>query len=345
MNKSKDVNRPNNHNLQVRNWKKFQHYKDRRPPWIKLYREILDDCKWYKLSGDAAKALISIWLIASENDGILPDIDTLAFRLRIQSNMLLSIIDELSLNEFLTPLGQEEISNIITVSNIAKSNGYGSRYITDKIKLEVTNRDKGTCQHCGSQKNLEFDHIIAVSKGGNSNIDNVQLLCRSCNRQKRTKDNELLRQAQPIVTTSAADSCDKRSLETETETYSKEKEKEKEKEKKDSLPTKKLNVYSEQEEKFWKAYPPNGASKFSSIESYRKALKEGGLHEEIINGICEYKDYLSKTGHEVAMATTWLNQRRWTIDYPNIEVHLPSKRKTATDIAIEEIERKYGQSN
>lgn len=29
--------------LRVRNWEKFQHYKDRRPPWIKFHVEMLND--------------------------------------------------------------------------------------------------------------------------------------------------------------------------------------------------------------------------------------------------------------------------------------------------------------
>ena len=66
----------------VKDWKKFQHFKDRRPPWIKLYRDLLDDPDWHELSGDEAKALVMIWLVASENDGYLPDSRTLAFRLR-----------------------------------------------------------------------------------------------------------------------------------------------------------------------------------------------------------------------------------------------------------------------
>jgi hypothetical protein len=53
----------------VKNWKKFQHFKDRSPPWIKLYRDLLDDPDWHELSGDEAKALVMIWLVASENDG------------------------------------------------------------------------------------------------------------------------------------------------------------------------------------------------------------------------------------------------------------------------------------
>ncbi len=29
-------------NYRIKNWDKFQHFKNRRPPWIKLHREILD---------------------------------------------------------------------------------------------------------------------------------------------------------------------------------------------------------------------------------------------------------------------------------------------------------------
>lgn len=69
--------------MRVKNWSKFQHFKDRKPPWVKLYRDILDDMQWHKLDGQSAKVLTMLWLIASEDDGNLPDIATLAFRLRM----------------------------------------------------------------------------------------------------------------------------------------------------------------------------------------------------------------------------------------------------------------------
>ena len=56
----------------VKGWKKFQHFKDRKPPWIKLYRDLLDELEWHELDPPAAKALVAIWLIASENEGFLP---------------------------------------------------------------------------------------------------------------------------------------------------------------------------------------------------------------------------------------------------------------------------------
>lgn len=69
--------------LKVKNWAKFQHFKDRKPPWVKLYRDLLDDREWHKLDGDSAKMLVCLWLIGSEDGGELPSVDDLAFRLRV----------------------------------------------------------------------------------------------------------------------------------------------------------------------------------------------------------------------------------------------------------------------
>jgi len=80
----------------VKDWSKFQHFKDRKPPWIKLYRDILDDLEWHELDPVAAKALVAIWLIASENDGCLPDTKKLAFRLRLSEKQTISIVSQLS---------------------------------------------------------------------------------------------------------------------------------------------------------------------------------------------------------------------------------------------------------
>ena len=71
--------------MRIKNWESFQHYKSGRgaPPWIKLHRGLLNDKEWHRLNPDAAKFLVSAWMIAAEYDGNLPDSDTLAFRLRI----------------------------------------------------------------------------------------------------------------------------------------------------------------------------------------------------------------------------------------------------------------------
>ena len=82
--------------MRIKNWSKFQHFKDRRPPWVKLYRDILDDIEWHELDPLAAKVLVMLWLIASEDEGRIPDSKTLAFRLRISEVKTKEIIIKLS---------------------------------------------------------------------------------------------------------------------------------------------------------------------------------------------------------------------------------------------------------
>ncbi len=56
--------------------------------------------------------------------------------------------------------------------------------IPDDVKIYVWQRDNGHCVICGSQENLEYDHIIPVSKGGSNTERNIQLLCEKHNRSK-----------------------------------------------------------------------------------------------------------------------------------------------------------------
>lgn len=56
--------------------------------------------------------------------------------------------------------------------------------IPDDIKQYVWVRDGGQCQSCGATVELQFDHIIPISMGGSSNVENLQVLCGPCNRSK-----------------------------------------------------------------------------------------------------------------------------------------------------------------
>jgi len=82
--------------MRIKNWSKFQHFKDRKPPWVKLYRDVLDDMEWYELDPLASKVLVMCWLIASEDDGRLPNSKTLAFRLRMTEKQTIDCLNKLS---------------------------------------------------------------------------------------------------------------------------------------------------------------------------------------------------------------------------------------------------------
>ena len=58
--------------IHIENWRKFQHYKDRNPPWIKLYVNILDDYEYNILPDNHKLILIHLWLLASKTNNNIP---------------------------------------------------------------------------------------------------------------------------------------------------------------------------------------------------------------------------------------------------------------------------------
>jgi len=88
---------------------------------------------------------------------------------------------------------------------------YKKKNIPYKLRLAVAQRDKGICQHCGIQGNFEsgfvyhptntyminwskdnkesfeVDHIMPEYLGGKTTLNNLQLLCKSCNAAKGAK--------------------------------------------------------------------------------------------------------------------------------------------------------------
>lgn len=66
-------------------WDSFQHYKDRKPAWIKLHRDLLDNYDFHCLPVASRALAPCLWLLASEYEGgeIPADWGMIAFRLRL----------------------------------------------------------------------------------------------------------------------------------------------------------------------------------------------------------------------------------------------------------------------
>jgi len=56
--------------------------------------------------------------------------------------------------------------------------------------LALIKRDGLVCAKCSTAENLTVDHIIPISKGGTDDLDNLRLLCRSCNSKKGDRTDE-----------------------------------------------------------------------------------------------------------------------------------------------------------
>ena len=71
---------------------------------------------------------------------------------------------------------------------------YQRSQVTETVRYNVMRRDGFRCTICGRDASdgvkLHVDHIIPVSKGGKSTMDNLRTLCEECNRGKRDKDDK-----------------------------------------------------------------------------------------------------------------------------------------------------------
>jgi hypothetical protein len=56
--------------------------------------------------------------------------------------------------------------------------------IPREARRAVFERDGGKCVQCGSDFDLQYDHVIPVALGGATTVENLQLLCAQCNREK-----------------------------------------------------------------------------------------------------------------------------------------------------------------
>jgi len=61
--------------MEINNWDKWQTFRKDRgtPPWIKVYRNLLSNEQWVDLTDSEKGQLISIWILAADKNGQIPD--------------------------------------------------------------------------------------------------------------------------------------------------------------------------------------------------------------------------------------------------------------------------------
>jgi hypothetical protein len=73
------------------------------------------------------------------------------------------------------------------MTETAEERRIGRRHLGFATMMRIVRRDDYRCQHCQKKlqdNEVEFDHIIPVSKGGSSEEHNIRLTCFDCNRDK-----------------------------------------------------------------------------------------------------------------------------------------------------------------
>ena len=141
---------------------------------IRLPYDLLNDARFRQLP-DARKAhLICLLLLASRMNNCLPGS-------RVKLERMVGATEPVDLGElgdFIEFKGVEEPS---------WQDRLASRHVPDTMRAAVLVRDGARCRKCGRSSNLEIDHIVPVSRGGQTEELNLQTLCRRCNRAKSKK--------------------------------------------------------------------------------------------------------------------------------------------------------------
>lgn len=161
--------------MKIRNWEKFQHYKYRNPPWIKLYRDLLNDPDWFELSGESAKGLMMLWLIASEADGYLPASNVLAFRLHISENRITSLLSDCS--KWL----EDDASNVLASCKQDAIPEYRDRVQSTEKELEQEKIKIARAKPFLDEFELDADMIVFANERG---VDPVEEFARFSDHHK-----------------------------------------------------------------------------------------------------------------------------------------------------------------
>lgn len=86
---------------------------------------------------------------------------------------------------------RKAISAVKVICEAKKKAQYERSLMSDALRFRIFKRDGYMCQICGKKRidgvELEVDHIIPISKGGETTMDNLQTLCKRCNRGKGTE--------------------------------------------------------------------------------------------------------------------------------------------------------------
>lgn len=72
-------------------------------------------------------------------------------------------------------------------ATLARENGLAAPRrgtISSDLRRAVFERDGGRCVQCDSDFDIQYDHVIPFSLGGASTVENLQVLCATCNKRK-----------------------------------------------------------------------------------------------------------------------------------------------------------------
>lgn len=128
--------------LKMKNWSSYQSYKDRRPPWIRLHKSLLDNFEYLTMSLAGRSTLPLLWLLASEDENPVTGLiricnKKISFRLRLPISEITEGINECIKNGFVEEVQEVTDSYTNGYENVTPEERRGEN--RDRVETENKN--------------------------------------------------------------------------------------------------------------------------------------------------------------------------------------------------------------
>jgi hypothetical protein len=136
--------------LVVKNFERFQHYRDRNPPWIKLYGDVLVDLAFVQLPEAAQAQLIKLWILASQFGHPLPnDPKLLAGKIGSTGKFYLAELIAAGFiipSDFASNRGDPALARALAKSSENATPSVRARFQSSEVELDTAALDAGVLE-------------------------------------------------------------------------------------------------------------------------------------------------------------------------------------------------------
>lgn len=146
----------------IKNFERYQHYKDRNPPWIKLYYDLLDDEDFISLSIPSRHHYMTLLLVASRKHNKIPlDLDYLKKVMRLDAKPILTELFQRGFCVASKMLAEcyHDASASVSVSVSELSSPEGEKIVKKRGngKRGISDEDRPTDKHLAYAKGLGIE--------------------------------------------------------------------------------------------------------------------------------------------------------------------------------------------
>lgn len=163
--------------------------------WFKLFTEARNDPKLRLLSDGEHRVWFSLLCMAAEQPtpGLIVGYSTFLLAVEVcngEEDRLASTLARMSFLGIVEVDGDRVrvcyFANPRYESDLARARREWNN-LRPKLAPLVVAKFGALCRKCGCTSEITIDHIIPLSKGGGSGLENLAPLCRSCNSTKGAK--------------------------------------------------------------------------------------------------------------------------------------------------------------